>query len=43
MKSVKVIFDDNDEFEIIVKKKDINLLIKVLSIFDNTKSGKISL
>ncbi len=38
---VSIVIEDKEKLEIDVKQKDKDLLIKVLSIFDNTKSGKI--
>ena len=40
---VSIVIEDKEKLEIDVEQKDKDLLIKVLSIFDNTKSGKISL
>lgn len=40
---VSIVIEDKEKIEINAKEKDKDLLIKVLSIFDNTKSGKISL
>jgi hypothetical protein len=40
---VSIVIEDKEKLEIDVKQEDRDLLIKVLSVFDNTKSGKIKM
>jgi len=43
MKTVSITIEDKGKLEINVKEKDIESLVKIIYIFDNDKSAKISL